>query len=305
MQKKICDNQNRKGYVKKENGTFSEAYVNQRGGWTDYLVSDKVIFSHRINDRSMDDLLEKLHYHDYYEISAIFGGEGVEYISERETVSLHRGTVILTKPMRFHMFRLSTPTHYDRYVLYFKDIEGIFPDSAIMDFTKNGDASCAIFELPEQPILSYFQSAENALATADSPYASAKAYLNICNIFLLLSDHKAPIKEKVPMFAPNFISRIKEYIDENFLSIHSVKTLSSNFFYSREYVSRTFRKYYNTPIYEYISNRKMQYAALLLKQGASVEDSARESGFFNMSSFIKLFQKLYGCTPSQYKEKQR
>jgi len=305
MQKKIFENQSRKGYTKKDNSIFSEAYVNQCGGWTDYLISDKFIFSHRTNDYSMDELPEKLHYHDYYEISAILGGDGVEYISDEETVSLHRGMVILTKPMRFHMFRLSTPTHYDRYVLYFKDVAGIFPDSAMMDFTKNGNSSCAIFELPEQPLFSCFQSAEDTLANADSPYASTKAYLNICNVFLLLSDHKATIKERAPMFVPNFISQIKEYIDENFLSIQSVKTLSRELFYSREYVSRTFRKYYNTPIYEYISSRKMQHAAFLLKQGASVEDSAHESGFFNMSSFIKLFRKLYGCTPSQYKEKQK
>ena len=120
---------------------------------------------------------------------------------------------------------------------------------------------------------------------------------------MLLSDRKTLVIGNVQMSAPHFIRDIKEYIDENYLLIDSAEALSRQFYYSREYISRSFSKYYNTPIYEYILERKMQHSALLLKQGTSVEASAHNSGFGNMSSFIKLFRKYYGCTPSEYRIK--
>lgn len=299
MRDKIIEHIKKGSYIRKLPAESYEAYLSVNG-WTDHVISNNIIFSHRTNDYSSDWLKEKLHSHDYYELSVIMSGDEVEYIADENSLPLHRGMIVLTKPMRFHMFRLSTPTHYNRYVLYFKNVEELFPCAHMMDFTKIGDSSCAVFELPEQTVASCFKAVEDDLSDTSSPYASSKAYLNICKIFLMLSEGKATLPEKLPAPAPHFIVRIKEYIDENYLSISSVKALSKHFFYSREYISRNFRKYYNTPIYEYISGRKMQHAALLLKQGVSVEDSARKSGFCNMSSFVKLFKKLYGCTPSQY-----
>lgn len=303
MIEKIRTNLSKGRYSKQLPSASFEAYINKNGGWKDCLISNKIIFSHRENDYSEDYLPEKLHSHDYYELTFVFSRDGVEYTADGQCISLRKGMAVLTKPMRFHMFRLTRDMHYDRYVMYFKDIDGIFPDSAVMSFTKMGNSSCAVFELPEQTLLSRLKSVEDALTDTESPYASARAYLNICHIFVLLSDQKATVEEDIPIVAPNFISEIKEYIDKNFLEINSIEALSKQFFYSREYISRSFRKYYNTPIYDYVLNRKIQHSSLLLKQGASVRDSAHSSGFSNISSFIKLFRKYFGCTPSEYKAK--
>ncbi len=303
MREKIRDNLEKGRYAQRISGLSSEAYFNQEGGWRDYLLSEKILFSHRENDYSPDALPEKLHVHDYYELTIIVGGEGVAYIADGQSISIHGGMAILTKPMHFHMFRLTAPVYYDRYVLYFKNIEGLFPDSAIMDFVKMGNDACAVFELSEYPLLSYVRAAENALSDRELSYSSVKAYLNICDMFLLLSDHKAVAEGHVAVSVPHFMNEIKEYIDENYLLIHSVEELSERFFYSREYISRSFRRYYNTPIYEYILDRKMLHCTALLRQGASVEAAAHGSGFGNMSSFIKLFRKMNRCTPSEYKAK--
>jgi AraC-like DNA-binding protein len=38
-----------------------------------------------------------------------------------------------------------------------------------------------------------------------------------------------------------------------------------------------------------------------LQQGELVESAARKAGFHNLSSFVKVFRKRYGCNPSEYK----
>jgi AraC-like DNA-binding protein len=90
-------------------------------------------------------------------------------------------------------------------------------------------------------------------------------------------------------------------VDANFLHLRSVNDVADHFFYSREYISRSFQKYFNTPLYDYILNRKMMHCCTLLQQGELVESAARKAGFHNLSSFVKVFRKRYGCNPSEYK----
>lgn len=296
MKQKIHNNLNKGKYLKK----ISDIGYLSIDGWTDYLISEKIIFSHRTNDYRSGELPEKLHAHDYFELTLIPKGQSVEYISDGQSMGLKNGIAILTQPMKIHMFRLKKPFLYDRFVIYFKDIANIFPDNKIMDFVRIKNDSSSVFELNEK-MIALVKLAEQELRNADSPYFATRAYLNICSFFVELSDCKLiPLANN---YTPHFIIEIKEYIDKNYLTIHSVTEVAQKFFFSREYISRSFRQYYNTPIYEYILKRKMIYCCILLQQGEHIENAAHRAGFYNIPSFFKLFRKFNGCTPSEYKAK--
>ena len=66
MKEKISDNIKKEKYSQKLPSVPFDAYINKSGKWTDYLLSDKIIFSHRSNTcrKSAD----KLHAHDFYEL---------------------------------------------------------------------------------------------------------------------------------------------------------------------------------------------------------------------------------------------
>jgi len=298
MRKKILDNITNGKYSR----DTSKGYFNTEHGWTDHLISEKIFFSHRIETYSAGSLLDHLHAHDYYELTLIAGGEEVAYISDDQIISAEPGMAILSKPMKFHMFRCEKPTLYDRFVIYFRKPTDIFPEQSIMDFVALGNDSFAAFASADQSLLGFAAAAEAALTNRDSDYASAKAYLSVCNLFLTLSDHKEVCANAVP--PPVFISQIKKFVDTNFLNLRSVNDVADHFFYSREYISRSFQKYFNTPLYDYILNRKMMHCCALLQRGESVETAARKAGFHNMSSFVKVFRKRYGCNPSEYKTSQ-
>ncbi len=303
MRARVAENIRKGRYADQGPSLSAPSYVNKGGGWTEYLLSDRILFSHRENDYTRGAFSKRLHTHDHYELTVVVSGEGVEYIADGKSVALKRGMAILTKPNKFHLFRLSAPTHYDRYVLYFKAPEDLFPDDRVVDFTRMGNSVSAIFAFSEAQAISYTKMAEEALSLADSPYASAKAYLALCGLFLALSDQSAIVEGNADASLPKFIREIKQYIDENFLRISSVEALAAKFFYSREFVSRSFKQYYNTPVYEYILGRRLLHCASLLRKGEGVEAAARASGFSNMSSFIKLFRKYHSCSPSEYKNK--
>ena len=79
---------------------------------------------------------------------------------------------------------------------------------------------------------------------------------------------------------------IKRYIDENFQAISSTSDISDHFFYSREYISRMFKQYFNTNISEYITHKRIDAAKEALEAGQTVTQAFNASGYRSMSSFI-------------------
>ena len=301
MREKIRSNIEKGRYRDAPALSSAEAYINREGGWTDHLLSENILFSHRRNAYALGELPEKLHVHDYYELTLVAGKDGIEYVSEGEHFTAERGMAILTKPNHFHMFRTSFPVHYDRYVIYFKNEEQIFPKGEIMRFLKEGSASYAIFPRSDEQLLSHAEKAERALCTPDALCSLSEAYLHLCGLFLSLSLYRSPSELCRNRLIPNFIGEIKGYVDENYLKISSIDMLSKTFFYSREHISRSFKQYYNTSIYEYILEKKLLYCKHLLRQGYGVEAAAHASGFVNLSNFVKIFKDRNGCTPSEFK----
>ena len=87
--------------------------------------------------------------------------------------------------------------------------------------------------------------------------------------------------------------------------ICTVSEIAQHFYYSREYVSRIFKQYYNLQLSEYLVNRKVDYAKNLLKEGKSVTFAFDSSGFHSMSSFINAFRSRTSMTPSEYKRSKK
>lgn len=299
---KINFNISQNKYIGKREGKSVTAYESALGKRTDYLLSEQVIFSHREDDMTPENFREDLHAHDYYEITICAGGENMQYISDGQYIDVRPGTVILTKPMAVHLYRAKKNVHYDRYVIYFKPGLNIFCQKNIMDFLEKGNNSCAYFGNNTDTV-ECVKNMEQELSDIRNSYCASKALLHLCNLFVMLSNSSVAIDDKYKVL-PDFICEIKQYIDEEFINIHSIADLTEKFFYSREYITRSFRTFFNTPIYDYILKRKVLHCCTLLNGGASVKKAAEDSGFNNMSSFTKVFRKFNGCTPSEYKAKQ-
>ncbi|MBQ8398004.1 MAG: helix-turn-helix domain-containing protein [Clostridia bacterium] len=316
MRKIVEWNQERGSTIRWTELTHVEAYRNVRGGWVDYLLSDRLVFAHRItefvNSQSAGvHFTGKLHLHRYFELVICVGGEGMQYIANRCHVTVGRGAAIVTAPNVMHLYRPQQPTRYDRYVLLFVPdlLMTAFPDSRVMDFLQRvgqgEDLSSLCLQISGEQMHRLLQLAAQAerQLQEDTPYSASQAWLTLSELFLMLSmaAEQAESQRALPAEAPEFICTIKQYIDEEYINIRSVSDLAERFFYSREYITRVFRKYYNTPLYEYIIRRKLLHNCALLGEGISVEEAAALSGFHNMSSYIKQFRQFTGLTPSAYR----
>jgi len=104
------------------------------------------------------------------------------------------------------------------------------------------------------------------------------------------------------MIPPSVLCQIQSYLDEQFTENITLIDISTRFFYSREHLARMFKKYLNTSITEYITERRIRYSCQLMKTDATLTDICYQSGFNSHSSFIRAFKRITGVTPSSYRK---
>ena len=305
MLQKINENLERKDYVEKLEAKYVTAY-RHRAEWIDYLISEKVIFSHR--NYAEQKQFTYLHAPNYYKLVFYKNESGTEYIGEGGIVLTEPNMLVLTKPLTFHMVYTPPKNPCERYVIYFMEsfrYESGF-DSCVFDIL-NSENNSSFIRMDEKIASTVFEKLammESALIE-DSPYSEAFAKIYLIEILANLSQlPKNYDQKRIDLVADqNKIFLIKNYIDSEYANIKSISELSEKFFYSREHITREFKRSFNTSIYHYILNRKLLLSKKLLLSGISIERAAQQAGFTNISAFIRLFKKNAGMTPSEYQKK--
>lgn len=98
--------------------------------------------------------------------------------------------------------------------------------------------------------------------------------------------------------------KIKDYIEENFQDINlNVSQIGAHFEMSPSYLSSLYRKEMGESLVTVINKVRVKNAALLLKKGNTVNETALLCGFTDCSAFIRIFKKYMEITPGQYKNK--
>ncbi len=95
------------------------------------------------------------------------------------------------------------------------------------------------------------------------------------------------------------VKRGKEMIDEYYKNAISVKDVAKESCLSEYHFFRLFKNVYGNSPHQYIIQKRLEHAMLLLQDDAySVSDVAIETGFSDIYSFSKSFKKRFGYSPS-------
>ena len=275
-------------------------YQSQKG-WLDLYVGEHLIFSHRLNNYKSPDFPERLHKHLFYEIDIFKKGE-VSYIVDEHEVFPVRGDIIIFPPGCDHTAHLIKECFYERHILYFSG--DFFLKSNIKKPPSFLSSNKACVRRISSNKNTRFAELLNELSSMSEKQNKADAVLAnaLCFelIHLIVNYSKISDIDVTPI--PDYVRRVREYIDNNFTTIQSVTELAKDLYYSREYMSRIFKQYYNLSVSEYLIRKKIDYAAELLKNGKSVSFACDSSGFHSMSAFIRSFRAIKGVLPSKLKD---
>jgi transcriptional regulator GlxA family with amidase domain len=98
------------------------------------------------------------------------------------------------------------------------------------------------------------------------------------------------------------ILEIKEYLDENLYSDHSIQNLCRRFTTNREKLQAGFHELVHSSVHAYIIRQRLDRAAQRLQEtDDSIKVIALDSGYKKQRSFNKTFKAIYNLTPASYR----
>ncbi len=96
------------------------------------------------------------------------------------------------------------------------------------------------------------------------------------------------------------IETINHYIDENISNQITVEYLSGLVLLSKFHFMRLFKEFTGLSAYQYILQKRLEFALELIKTNHNVSDICHLCGFGDYSSFFRSFKKQYDCSPREF-----
>ena len=97
------------------------------------------------------------------------------------------------------------------------------------------------------------------------------------------------------------VSDIIAYINHDLTEIKNMEFIEQNFYFSRSYLNRIFKKATGSTIWDYIIVKRLMRARMLIQSGKSASYVCLKCGFADYSSFYRQYKQRFGISPSHDK----
>lgn len=93
------------------------------------------------------------------------------------------------------------------------------------------------------------------------------------------------------------------YIQQNYTEKISLKEFGTQFHLSEKYISRYFKEHFHITLSQYVNHLRLEHARQLLHDTTlPITEVAMQSGYQNVSYFIRSFKETYGMSPLKYRK---
>ncbi|WP_028609120.1 response regulator [Paenibacillus harenae] len=141
-----------------------------------------------------------------------------------------------------------------------------------------------------QDVQQAYQDAKNALQQRNRDAADSRIYMS------------GEFGDFQMQTERNVIAEIQKYMESHYNTDLPLQHIANQFFLSREYISRRFKQKTGVNISEYLEQIRMEKAKLyLLNPSLKISQVAGMVGYQDEKYFSRVFKKLNGCTPKEYR----
>lgn len=116
-------------------------------------------------------------------------------------------------------------------------------------------------------------------------------------------DRPSPSAEK-----ERLAQQIVDFIERHFADELRLEMMEAEFYISKYHLSRTFREVTGMSIFEYLCYKRIEQAKLLLREASgeqAVSQVCYRVGYNHPEHFSRVFKKLVGMSPNQYRKSGR
>ena len=98
------------------------------------------------------------------------------------------------------------------------------------------------------------------------------------------------------------VQEIKDYLDLHFAEKITLDALAERFYINKFYLTRVFKEQFGLSVTSYLTQLRITQAKRLLRfTDKSVENVAQECGLNDANYFSRIFKKVEGTTPGEYR----
>ena len=161
---------------------------------------------------------------------------------------------------------------------------------------KNKDIKNSVYFL-NKTVFSYVEETTSKIIQSPNPFLEKSL------LYALLSEFTINNSFTQMSFDASNANRIIEYIYSNIKSEISAKSVASEFAVSETKLNEMLTDYLGMGFREFIDSLRIKRATeLLSKKDLNITEISYESGFETLRTFNRVFLRLTGCTPSQYRK---
>lgn len=226
------------------------------------------------------------HFHKNYELIYIIAGKITVYLNGIPN-ELESGELILVSPFTIHSFDVDKNSRV---------WVGVFTENYIQSFAKK-NRHLQYSKFCCDNMIDKFLN-EYLFYTGTPTHHMGKACLYmVCDECL----KKATVIDTKS--AIDFKGRVIEYVSENLASELTLLSAAQALGYEYHYFSALFHRSFGLNFKEFVNIFRYEYASeMLLEKSKDISYIAGECGFQSIRNFNRVFKKLSGKTPSDYRK---
>lgn len=251
------------------------------------------------------------HYHDFNKIIIFLSGK-VTYLIEGKSYFLKPWDILLVNNHDIHKPIIDSSETYERIIIWANtNFINEFNYKECNLFSCFNVANKRMFNLvriEEQSQTIIKDLIYNLEKSINSNYFGNELFSNTLFLQLLIVLNRIYIqddyiKDTKSFFYNKQIENILKYINSNLHNDLSIDTLCKEFFLSKYYLMRKFKKETGYTIHNYILQKRLLMSKNLIKSGIPITEVCYKCGFNDYSSFLRAFKKMFNKQPSYFYQK--
>lgn len=246
------------------------------------------------------------HFHEFDKIVILISGN-VDYAVEDRKYALKAWDVLLISHHTIHKALIDKSEPYERIIIYLDRSfpERMVPEAQLSECFDAADRTGRNLLSPDDAQREALKTALDAMESAlKSTGFGAKAMADTLLIQLIIQINRisAASPHSVPASGGGKIENALSYINEHLTEKLTVDTLAEKVYLSKYHFMRLFKESTGSTVHAYVRQKRLLYAARLIREGVNANKAAADAGFSDYSTFHRAFRECFSISPGELKK---